>query len=209
MYSCYCVVTVCLFVCSGPVCVSRRLLCLCYCCYCCCCCCCCCCCRCCCCCCCVCVCVCLYDMFMFLFVWSFEVVIVCFCSGFWALESGIRRFAKARFWDPRVCPCRVPLPNSRYRSYRIRTRFEHDQKCIGAYDYRQGIVLKHRHSLRKSPCPVVVCPYLCSSDTQASIPLRAFLLVFLTSSSASRFSFSALSLIVLSLLSLLLLVVVV
>ena len=29
---------------------------------------------------------------------------------------------------------------------------------------RQGIVLKHRNSLQKSLCPVVMCPYLCSSD---------------------------------------------
>ena len=29
---------------------------------------------------------------------------------------------------------------------------------------RQGTVLKQRDSFRKGPCPVVICPYLCSSD---------------------------------------------
>ena len=30
--------------------------------------------------------------------------------------------------------------------------------------WQQGIVLKHRNSLQRSLCPVVICPYLCSSD---------------------------------------------
>ena len=30
--------------------------------------------------------------------------------------------------------------------------------------WRQGVVLKHRSSLEKSLCPVVISPYLCSSD---------------------------------------------
>ena len=34
--------------------------------------------------------------------------------------------------------------------------------------WRQGIVLKHRSSLQKSQCPVVICPYLCSSDPRYS-----------------------------------------
>ena len=29
---------------------------------------------------------------------------------------------------------------------------------------RQGVVVKHRESLQKELCPVVKCPYLCSSD---------------------------------------------
>ena len=39
---------------------------------------------------------------------------------------------------------------------------------VGAYDDR-GTVLKRRNSLRKSLCPVVVCPYLCSSDMLTAI----------------------------------------
>ena len=35
---------------------------------------------------------------------------------------------------------------------------------------RQGIVLKHRNSLQKSLCPVVICPYLCSSETCTVTP---------------------------------------
>ena len=37
------------------------------------------------------------------------------------------------------------------------------QKCTSKDIWRQGIVLKHRISLNKSLCPVVICPYLCSS----------------------------------------------
>ena len=33
------------------------------------------------------------------------------------------------------------------------------------YIWRQGIVLKRRNSLQRSLCPVVICPYLCSSDS--------------------------------------------
>ena len=33
----------------------------------------------------------------------------------------------------------------------------------------QGTVLKHRSSLQKSLCPVVICPYLCSSDSGRSL----------------------------------------
>ena len=38
------------------------------------------------------------------------------------------------------------------------------QKCTSKGIWRQGIVLKHRNSLQKSICPVVICPYLCSSE---------------------------------------------
>ena len=38
------------------------------------------------------------------------------------------------------------------------------QKCTSKGISRQGIVLKHRDSLQKSLCPVVICPYLCSSE---------------------------------------------
>ena len=39
------------------------------------------------------------------------------------------------------------------------------QKCTSKGIWRQGIVLKHRNSLQKSLCPVVIiCPYSCSSD---------------------------------------------
>ena len=34
--------------------------------------------------------------------------------------------------------------------------------------WRQGIVLKHRISLRKSLCPVVICPYFCNSEQRAT-----------------------------------------
>ena len=38
---------------------------------------------------------------------------------------------------------------------------------------RQGAVLKHRNSLQKSLCPVVICPYLCSSERTRYV-LRAW-----------------------------------
>ena len=38
------------------------------------------------------------------------------------------------------------------------------QKCTSKGIWRQGIVSKHGNSLQKSLCPVVICPYLCSSD---------------------------------------------
>ena len=38
------------------------------------------------------------------------------------------------------------------------------QKCTSKGIRRKGIVLKHRSSLQRSLYPVVVCPYLCSSD---------------------------------------------
>ena len=41
------------------------------------------------------------------------------------------------------------------------------QKCTSKDIWRQGIVSKHRNSLQKSLCPVVICPYLCSSETRA------------------------------------------
>ena len=50
-----------------------------------------------------------------------------------------------------------------------------DQKCTSEGIWRQGIVLKHRNSLQKSLCPVVICPYLCSSEltnTQSRVATR-------------------------------------
>ena len=38
------------------------------------------------------------------------------------------------------------------------------QECTSKGVWRQGILLKHRSSSQKSLCPVVVCPYLCSSE---------------------------------------------
>ena len=38
------------------------------------------------------------------------------------------------------------------------------QKCTSKGTGRQGIVSKPRSSLQKSPCPVVICPYLRSSE---------------------------------------------
>ena len=38
------------------------------------------------------------------------------------------------------------------------------QKCTSKGIRRQGLVLKRRNSLPTSLCPVVVCPYLCSSE---------------------------------------------
>ena len=39
-----------------------------------------------------------------------------------------------------------------------------ESKCTSKSIWRQGIVLKHRNSLQKSLCPVVICPYFCSSE---------------------------------------------
>ena len=36
----------------------------------------------------------------------------------------------------------------------------HPKTCSAKGIRRQGIVLKHRNSLQKSPCPVVICPSL-------------------------------------------------
>ena len=41
------------------------------------------------------------------------------------------------------------------------------QQCASKGIRREGIVLKHRNSLQKSLCPVVIRPYLCSSDRPA------------------------------------------
>ena len=41
-------------------------------------------------------------------------------------------------------------------------------KCTMKVIWRQGIVLKHGSSLQKSLCPVVICPYLCSSEVWMS-----------------------------------------
>ena len=38
------------------------------------------------------------------------------------------------------------------------------QKCTSKDIRRQGIMLKHRSSLQKSLCPVVVRPFSCSSE---------------------------------------------
>ena len=38
------------------------------------------------------------------------------------------------------------------------------QNCARKGIRRQGIALTYRNSLQKSLCPVVICPYLCSSD---------------------------------------------
>ena len=43
------------------------------------------------------------------------------------------------------------------------------QKCTSKGKIRQGIVLNHRKSLQKSLCPVVICLYLCSSETRSSL----------------------------------------
>ena len=40
------------------------------------------------------------------------------------------------------------------------------QKCTSKGIWRQGIVSKHDNSLQKSLCPVVMCPYLHSSDVR-------------------------------------------
>ena len=47
------------------------------------------------------------------------------------------------------------------------------QKCTSKSRWRQGIVLKHRNSLRESICPVVICPYLCSSDESTLVTLSS------------------------------------
>ena len=39
------------------------------------------------------------------------------------------------------------------------------QKYTGKGTWRQGIVVKHRNSSYKGLCPVVICPYLCSSES--------------------------------------------
>ena len=43
------------------------------------------------------------------------------------------------------------------------------QKCTRKGIWRQGIVLKYRNSLQKSLCPVVLCPYLCSSESHMTV----------------------------------------
>ena len=43
-------------------------------------------------------------------------------------------------------------------------------KCTSKVIGRQGIELKHRNSLQKSLCPVVICPYLCSSESPTGPP---------------------------------------
>ena len=48
------------------------------------------------------------------------------------------------------------------------------QKCRSEGIRRQGIVLKRRISLQKSLCPVVICPYLCSSDICRALLQGAF-----------------------------------
>ena len=42
------------------------------------------------------------------------------------------------------------------------------RKCTRKGIWRQGIVLKHRDSLQKSLCSVVICPSLCSSEHHAA-----------------------------------------
>ena len=45
-----------------------------------------------------------------------------------------------------------------------------DQKCTSKGIRRQGLVSKHRNSLQKKPSPVVICPYLCSSEEREVRP---------------------------------------
>ena len=44
-----------------------------------------------------------------------------------------------------------------------------NQECTGKGIWRQGVALKRRNSLLKSLCPVVICPYSCSSEWTRSI----------------------------------------
>ena len=58
------------------------------------------------------------------------------------------------------------------------------QECTSKDIWRQGIASRHRISLQKSLCPVVICPYLCSSDYSAPLHmLRPGILLLLSSSS--------------------------
>ena len=50
------------------------------------------------------------------------------------------------------------------REIELRLRKDVHHRCTNRDIGRQGIVLEHRISLRKSQCPVVICPYLCSSE---------------------------------------------
>ena len=47
------------------------------------------------------------------------------------------------------------------------------QKCTSKGIGRRGKVLKHRSSLQKSPCPVVICPYLCCSESRKWPSIRS------------------------------------
>ena len=42
-------------------------------------------------------------------------------------------------------------------------------KCTSKGIWRQGIELKHGNSVHKSLCPIVICPYLCSSDLATAV----------------------------------------
>ena len=49
-----------------------------------------------------------------------------------------------------------------------------NQKCTSKGMRRQGVVLKHRMSSQKSLCPVVLCPYLCSSGIRNPLPNKTY-----------------------------------
>ena len=49
-----------------------------------------------------------------------------------------------------------------------------DQKCSSKGIWRQGIVLNNRIPIQKSLCPVVICPYFCSSETTDCVPYQTW-----------------------------------
>ena len=100
---------------------------------------------------------------------------VMWCNGMWSdgmWLDGMR--CDVMWWTPTVAIalCSVPrFANPRCHVSHTRTftpgrEWVRDlavsQKCTSKGIWRQGVVLKHRNSLQKSPYPVVVCPDLCS-----------------------------------------------
>ena len=72
--------------------------------------------------------------------------------------------------DPRRAPGRSAAAPPRAAPRRPRRGPQAGpQKCTSTGRWRQGIVSKPRSSLQKSLCPVVTCPYLCSSEGRGGL----------------------------------------
>ena len=100
---------------------------------------------------------------------------ICQNPGSWnslCYEKHILCVFRYGIWDPRCESARFEivssdrtLPSPGYSSVRSAQVRAHDDRAQ---------VLKHRNSLQKSLCPVVICHYLCSSDNGNCVCYNGF-----------------------------------
>ena len=94
-------------------------------------------------------------MYVYIYIYIYIYTYVLNCFVFLYRFSYVLTICYSRFYSDGGAPAG--------RSRR-RRGCRRPQKCTSKGTGRHGIVLKHRNSLHKSLCPVVICPHVCSSE---------------------------------------------